>query len=120
MVLQTAIPKLPSESTEETKDEEPKERRPFVPPIFANGIPNGMLPNNNPQKKKFGTPTESPDSEEEEIESTIKNINYNMLFILASGIGLGVLLCYKGFNFVTPAMKAAAAVVEETTSIVDE
>ena len=124
MVLQTAVPRPAVEPTsdnvtnEQADDNQTNDRRRYVPPIFTNGIPKGMLPNNNPAKVTPGTPTHT--DEEEEIESAIQGINYNMLFMLASGIGLGVLLCYKGYKFITPAMKAAAAAVEETTNIVDE
>lgn len=117
MMLQTAVPSNKIEETE-IEEEELKDRRPYVPALLVNGIPKGMLPNNSPLKTSANQKDSAyeDDSEEEKMESTVKNINYNMLFMLAAGIGLGVLLCYKGYEFVTPALKAATQIVEETVN----
>lgn len=114
MMLQTAVPSNKVDETE-IQEEELKERRPYVPALLVNGIPKGMLPNNSPLKTSANQKDSiDEDSEEERMQGTVKNMNYNMLFLLAAGIGLGVLLCYKGYEFVTPAIKAATTIVEET------
>lgn len=114
MMLQTAVPSNKVDETNTDQEEEQKERRPYVPSLLANGIPKGMLPNNSPLKTSANQNNDRGEDIEEEMERTAININYNMVFLLAAGIGLGVLLCYKGYEFVAPAVKVATQIVEET------
>lgn len=124
MILQTAVPSTPSVEAETTTppEEQMTDTRRYVPPVFANGVPKAMLPRNNPARQmelSRSTDDEMSDKQEEEeegIQKTISNINYNMLFVLAAGIGLGVLLCYKGYEYVTPALKTATNIVDETVT----
>ena len=110
MEMQTAVPVTPTASDDEEELTIPS--RPPTSNYFANGIPRGMLPNNSPAKTRVGLTPPRNETEEETLPSG--NKDYTMLFTLAAGIGLGVLLCYKGFEYITPAVKTATTMVENT------
>ena len=118
MELQTAVPVTPPSTSSDEEDETLNFKgRARIPAIsdLRNGIPKGMLPNNSRSRDDFFI-REAQEVEKEEARKIVSGINYNMLFILAAGIGLGVLICYKGYDYVAPALNTATSIVDETVS----
>jgi hypothetical protein len=118
MELQTAVPATPPVSSDEEEDVKFKNRgRLPVAELIQNGIPKGMRPINSCAFRAMSEPDETEQEEQDTAaDRVIKNINYNMLFILAAGVGLGVLLCYKGYDYIAPAMEVATNIVDETVT----
>ena len=119
MELQTAVPATPPVSSDDVEDVLNIKHRGRLPVagLIQNGIPNGMRPINSGAFRAMSEPDETEQEEQDTAaDRVIKNINYNMLFILAAGVGLGVLLCYKGYDYIAPAMEVATNIVDETVT----
>jgi len=120
MELQTAVPVTPPSTSSDEEDEtlnfKGRARIPAISDLRI-CIPKGMLPNNSRSRDDyFEREAQEAEKEKEEARKIVSGINYNMLFILAAGIGLGVLICYKGYDYVAPALNTATSIVDETVS----
>ena len=107
VIIQEAVPIAP------TKDQDTQMERLSALPLTPETIPDGM----KSESRLYNESIYRHNSSLEEAQQNQEMVN-RMLKIgtLAAGIGLGILICSKGYKYMFPAVdKAVEAIVEETT-----
>jgi len=108
VIVQQAIPLSPV-SEETNKDNIPMERLPSVA-ISPNAIPDGMKSERRRQEEQHLLEAIAQETGSRDAEYANRILK---VAALGAGIGLGVLLCTKGYSYVFPAIKEASSTITE-------
>lgn len=108
VIVQEAVP-LTSPNTE---PEVPPMERLSSMPVTPEALPEGMKPETRLAREQQIHLSRLAMSKAEQEETTVRVLKIGAL---AAGVGLGILLCTKGYRYVFPAVdKAIETIVEET------
>ncbi len=110
VVIQEAVPAETTETKDSTKEESKMERLSPIP-FDIKGLPDGMKSENRLIEESI---RHSVTKQQEDIESNEQRARLLKLGALAAGIGVGVILCVKGYKYAFPVIEKATEATTET------
>ena len=111
VVIQEAVPAQTTETKDSTKEESKMERLSPIPFDIIKGLPDGMKSENRLIEESI---RHNVTKQQEDIESSEQTARLLKLGALAAGIGVGVILCVKGYKYVFPIIEKATEATTET------